>query len=198
MLSDPEEALKQVRKSYRERFDVRWLSPFGFNNSYTITVRREDALQNRWRTISDLAEAASGLRAGFTAEFAERPDGYPGLRKAYNFYFGEIMDLDPAILYQAIANGEVDVICAFATDGRIPANDLKPLTDDRLFFPPYEAAPVIRNACLTAYPEVGEALSLLAGRLDNRTMQDLNFEVDEKRKSPAEVAREFLEKKGLM
>ena len=172
---------------------AQWLQPFGFNNTYAITVRKSDAVGHHLRTISDLAVIARRLRAGFTAEFSQRPDGYPGLRRAYGLAFREVRDLDPSILYQAIANGEVDVICAFATDGRIAALGLQPLTDDRCFFPPYQAAPVIRTAVLAAHPELRRVLGLLAGRLDNSTMQRLNFQVDEKKLTPKQVARQFLE-----
>jgi osmoprotectant transport system permease protein len=191
-IADPEKALDTVRQAYQTRFNAQWLQPFGFNNTYALTVRRQDALHHGWQTISDIEKSASQLRAGFTAEFAERPDGYPGLRHLYDLKFLEIKDLDPAIMYQAIANREVDVICAFATDGRIAAYDLMPLDDDRGFFPPYEAAPVIKKDCLIAYPQVSEALGLLAGSLDNAAMQRLNFEVDGKRMRPADVARKFL------
>lgn len=198
VISDPKKALVHVRKAYHERFRAWWLQPFGFNNTYAITVRKGDAVQHRWRTISDLEDAASQLRAGFTAEFAERPDGYPGLSKVYDIEFLEVKDLDPALMYQAIINKEVDVICAFATDGRIAAHDLTPLEDDRVFFPPYQAAPVVSEQCLTAHPEVGDALSLLGGMLDNATMQRFNFDVDGKKMSPAEVAKTFLKAEGLI
>ena len=191
--SDPEKALDMVRQAYETRFNATWLQPFGFNNTYALTVRREDALAHGWCTISDMVRSGPGLRAGFTAEFAERPDGYPGLKKRYGLDFLEIKDLDPAIMYQAMANREVDVICAFATDGRIAAYDLAPLEDDRGFFPPYQAVPVVRKDCLRSCPRVAEALSLLAGRLDNAAMQRLNFQVDGKGMQPADVAERFLE-----
>jgi osmoprotectant transport system permease protein len=143
VISDPEKALHHVRKAYRERFNAQWLQPFGFNNTYAMTVRKDDAVQKNWRNISDLEDTSIQLRAGFTAEFSERPDGYPGLRKVYDLKFMQIKDLDPTIMYQAVANGEVDVICAFASDGRIAFYDLMPLHDDRGFFPPYQAAPVV-------------------------------------------------------
>jgi len=198
VISDPEKALHHVRKAYLEQIRAGWLQPFGFNNTYTMTVRKDNALQHHWHNISDLEDTASQLRAGFTAEFAERPDGYPGLRRVYNLEFLEVKDLDPAIMYQAIANREVDVICAFATDGRIAAHDLKPLNDDRGFFPPYQAAPVVREQFLIAHPEVADTLSLLDGVLDNAAMQRLNFEVDGKKKSPADVAKAFLKAEGLI
>ena len=197
-MADPVEVFDHVKREYLKRFNLHWLAPFGFNNTYAITVRESDALQHHWRSISDLKKDAPRLRAGFTAEFSERADGYPGLRKRYNLQFRDVRDLDPAIMYQAMANGEVDVICAFATDGRIMANSLKPLNDDRGFFPPYQAAPVVREQFLKVHPEVLKALSLLKGRIDNVVMQRLNFEVDGKKRRPSDVVAEFLEAEGLI
>ncbi|MBN1105987.1 MAG: hypothetical protein JXL84_21430 [Deltaproteobacteria bacterium] len=197
-VTDPAKALDRVRKAYHGRYAVRWLAPFGFNNTYAITVRREDANEQGWKRISDLRHAAPRLRAGFTAEFSERPDGYPVLRKAYDLHFGDVRDLDPSIMMEALAEGEVDVICAFATDGRIAAYELTPLEDDRRFFPPYHAAPLVRESVLRRRPEVGDALSLLGGLLDNGSMRHLNYEVDARKRSPAEVAEEFLHSRGLL
>ncbi|MEJ2717126.1 MAG: glycine betaine ABC transporter substrate-binding protein [Deltaproteobacteria bacterium] len=197
-VSNPKEALKIVRRAYRKRFNAEWLKPFGFNNSYSITVRKDEARRRGWDKISDLAKVAPSLRAGWTAEFSERPDGYPGLQKAYGFRFGEVRDLDPAIMYQAVARGEVDVICAYTTDGRIPAYNLKPLKDDRHFFPPYYAAPVVRSETLRAHPEIRDVLNELGGTLDDSTMQHLNYEVDEKGRTAREVARDFLLSRGLI
>jgi glycine betaine/choline ABC-type transport system substrate-binding protein len=135
---------------------------------------------------------AAELTAGFTAEFAVREDGYPGLRAAYGFGFGETMDMDPGLMYKAVAQKEVDVICAFATDGRIAAYDLKALQDDKRFFPPYFAAPVVRRDALAAHPELRDALAPLADLLDDDAMRKLNLEVDEMKREPAEVAGEFL------
>ena len=192
VISEPEDAFQVVANTYHERFGIQWLRPFGFNNTYAITVRADDAKNKGWKRISDLKIDAPNLRAGFTAEFAERPDGYPGLRKAYGLKFGKISDLDPSLMYQAVYNGEVDVICAFATDGRIASFNLQPLEDDRNFFPPYYAAPIIREETVQKHPEVANALSLIGGRIGDATMQRLNFEVDSKRQSPVDVVRKFL------
>lgn len=197
VISDPEKAFKLVSTAYRERFGLRWLKPLGFNNTYTITVRATDARKQGWTRISDLRKAASGLRAGFTAEFSERPDGYPGLGQKYGLVFGVVRDLDPSLMYAALSNGEVDVICAFATDGRIAAYNLKPLDDDLKFFPPYHAAPVIREGILEEHPELGDVLSILEGLIDNDTMQRLNFEVDGKKRSPVDVAKEWYQSLNL-
>jgi osmoprotectant transport system permease protein len=198
VISDPEEAFRHVDSAYRERYGVVWLKPFGFNNTYAITVRRSDALKHGWVSISDLRATAHRLRAGFTSEFVERPDGYVGLKQIYGLEFGEVRDMDPALMYQAVAKEEVDVICAFATDGRIASYDLKPLRDDRGYFPPYQAASVINEALLDAYPELTKILSSLGGLLDDHLMQDLNFKVDAKKQSPAEVARAFLLARNLI
>ncbi len=198
VIADPEEALRYVTKTYHERFDLQWLKPFGFNNTYAITVRKAEAVKNGWNTISDLEKSANKLTAGFTAEFAERPDGYPGLRQVYHLYFGDVLDFDPSLMYEAIRNKKVDVICAFATDGRIAAYHLRPLQDDRKFFPSYYAAPVVREDILRAHPKLGDILSRLGGLIDNVEMQRLNFEVDGKKRRVAEVAEEFLKAKGIL
>jgi osmoprotectant transport system permease protein len=198
VITDPEKALRYVTKAYHERFNLQWLKPFGFNNTYAITVRKADAEKNSWNTISDLQSSAQGLRAGFTSEFAERPDGYPGLRHAYNLKFGEVRDFDPSLMYEAVAKKEVDVICAFATDGRITSYHLKLLKDDRHFFPPYHAAPVIREDILKKYPKIGDVLELLSGIIDDATMQQLNFEVDAKQRKIGEVVTEFLKEKEIL
>ena len=198
VIADPVQALQAVGLEYARRFEAEWLSPFGFNNTYAITVRRSDASARQLQNISDLAAISSTLRAGFTAEFAERPDGFPGLRDVYGLEFVRVQDLNPAIMYEAIAQEEVDVICAFATDGRIAAFDLQPLEDDKGFFPPYQAAPVVRAEVLNAHPKVRDALGLLAGMLDDNTMQRLNLEVDDHKKSPRVVALDFLETQGIL
>jgi osmoprotectant transport system permease protein len=196
--TDPEEVFRLVSGVYEESFGLGWLGPFGFNNTYAIAVRDEAAERRGWRKISDLAEEARGLKAGFTAEFSERPDGYPGLRKAYGFEFGQVLNLDPALMYEAVKRGEVDLITAFSTDSRIPGYDLVILEDDRRFFPPYFAAPVVREEALKAHPGIRRALAPLEGLLDEETMRKLNYSVDQDRRAVREVVREYLESEGLL
>lgn len=198
VISSPTDSYQTVAQAYHEQFDCQWLEPLGFNNTYAITVRQSDAEENGWATIEDLAPVADSLRAGFTAEFAERPDGYPGLKEAYGFSFGSVRDLDPGLMYPAIAQDEVDVICAFATDGRIAAYNLEPLEDNRGFFPPYFAAPVVRQDTLKEYPEIRQAINALAGLLNNEQMQKLNYAVDEEKRATDRVAREYLTDRGLV
>jgi len=148
---------------------------------------------------SRFKEKSQGLKAGFDSEFFTRPDGYPGLKKHYGFEFpGEPVHLDPGLMYKAVADKAVDVICGFATDGRIPAYNLAILNDDKGFFPPYYAAPLIRAESLKKFPELADILNRLGGKLSDEKMQNLNYEVDEKGRKVAEVAAEYLLSQGLI
>ena len=120
-MNNPDEVYDRVSGEYLNRFSLVWLEPFGFNNTYTLTVRKQDAMQNKWKVISDLIPVSSKMVAGFSGEFQERPDGYPGFQEVYKFKFGEVHDLDPGLIYEALAKGAVDVIDGYLTDGRIPA-----------------------------------------------------------------------------
>ncbi|MGI9455176.1 MAG: glycine betaine ABC transporter substrate-binding protein, partial [Aeoliella sp.] len=197
-ISDPDAVYEKVARLYREKLNLRVLAPFGFNNAYALCVQKVDAEQHGWKTISDLAKDAAELKAGWQSEFAERPDGYPGLNKTYGMKFAHVADIDAGLMYGAIKNGEVDVIAAYSTDGRIAAYDLVLLEDDRRFFPPYFAVPVVNGKTLKEHPELADALAPLAGLLDNDTMQKLNLAVDEHKRSPEVVAREFLVERGLI
>lgn len=194
----PDKVFILVAEAYHRRFDLRWLPPFGFNNTYALAVRSADAKNRHWKTIGDLAQHASGLRAGFTAEFSERPDGYPGLRDRYGFVFGSVIDLDPSLMYDAVRNEEVDVITAFSTDSRIRGYNLTLLQDNLSYFPPYRAAPVVRADVLERHPEIARALAPLAGIINEEAMQELNFRVDQENTRPSIVAEEFLREHGLL
>ena len=176
---------------------MHWLPPFGFNNTYAIAVRDSEAESRDWATISDLKSDARKLKAGWTFEFSERPDGYPGLKSHYDFEFGQLIDLEASLMYQAMIQGEVDVICAFSTDGRIVEHDLRVLQDDEHFFPPYEAAPVIRRETLRRHPHLETILTKLSSQLDDESMRRLNGQVDNQKLSPKKVASVFLEQSGL-
>lgn len=196
-IHDAERINTIVQSAYEEKFDCRWLQPFGFDNTYTLALRSGDAERKGWKTFSDLKDAAPALRAGFTHEFIGRTDGLPGLKKEYGLEFKSVQALAPTLMYQALKDGQVDVICAFATDGRIQAYKLATLADDRGFFPPYAAAPVVRSTLLKARPQLEKVLNLLAGKIDDQTMRRLNYQVDEHQKDPADVASEFLKELGL-
>jgi osmoprotectant transport system permease protein len=191
----PDEVYDFVSQEYEKQFNLKWLPPFGFNNTYAFAVRNEDAVKNGWEKVSDLTSAADSLKAGFTAEFSERPDGYPGFQKAYHIAFGKVINLDPALMYDAVKEAQVDIITAFSTDSRIPGYNLFILEDDKSFFPPYYAAPVVRKEVIEKYPEVQKALALLSNLIDEKTMQGLNFEVDQNKREVKEIVREFLKKR---
>jgi osmoprotectant transport system permease protein len=187
---------KQVLETVRQRYAATgrtMLSPLGFNNTFAILVRRDTAVQTGVKTISDAARFTPEWRAGFGYEFLEREDGYKGLAKTYGLTFREpprVMELN--LSYRALASNQVDLIAGDATAGAIAALDLVMLADDRQYFPPYDAVPVIRSATVLAHPEVRAALETLAGRIDEETMRRMNEAVDIKRQDPAAVVREFI------
>lgn len=196
--TDPQEVYETVKKEFKNRWNLIWLEPWGFNNTYTLAVKEEFAKQNNIETFSDLAKFADQLIFGCTMEFIERPDGYPGFKKAYGFSFKEAKAMDPGLMYAAIDNDLVQVISAFATDGLLVAHNLKILKDDKNFFPPYHAAPLVNGEVLEKYPGIAEALNKLANSITDEDMQKLNYKVDGEGKDPAQVAREFLKERGII
>lgn len=193
-----EQIYQQVKADYLKNFNIIWLAPFGFNDTQALVVRKDFAQQHHLNTISDLVSIVKQLTIGVPAEFIERPDAYLGLKKVYGLEFGDVRQMDPGLMYKAIANKNVDVIMAFSTDGRIPEYNLQLLQDDKHLFPAYYAAPLIRGEVLQAHPEIANTLQPLLGLLDNKTMQQLNYRVDVKKIPPETVAKEFLLSKGLL
>jgi osmoprotectant transport system permease protein len=185
-----------VARASEARFGVRWLPPLGFQNTYAVAVRRATADSLRLRTLGDLARAAPGLRAGLTADFIGRPDGLPGLARAYGLRFAVVRPLAPAVKYQALAARAVDVIDGYSTDGLLAKYDLVVLEDDRRFFPPYEAAPVLGPRAARR-ADVVAALTLLGGRLDEARMRALNRRVEVDGEDVARVAADALGALGL-
>jgi len=183
---------------YPEEFNAVWLDQIGFNNTYAMVVTRETAEAYELETISDLRNHAGDLTLGSEPEFPVREDGLPGLQDTYEFEFGNVVTMDAGLLYSAADSGEVDVITATSTDGRIPALDMVILEDDRQFFPPYYAAPVINQDLLEEYPELEGLLNQLAGTIDDETMAQMNYQVDEEGAQPQDVARTFLEEQGII
>jgi len=195
--TDPDTALARVRQAYREEFNVEWLEPLGFNNTFAILVRGEDARRLGLRNVSDAAAYTSEWIAGFGYEFSQRADGYPGLAETYGFGFPDtprVMEL--GLTYQALADGQIDLIAGNSTDGLIEVLDLAILADDRQYFPPYDAVPIVRQEVLDQHPEVGEVLRLLGGLISEAEMQQLNYRVDGGREDVSVVVSEFLESKG--
>jgi len=190
--------LNRVRKVFLARWDLQWLAPLGFENAYEIAVRRDLARREGLHTISDLVPLAPRLDAGFGYEFAERPDGLPGLAATYGLSFRSVTRMQQALKYRAAAADEVQVLDVYTTDGRLLTYDLAVLDDDKGFFPPYAAAPLVRGATLARHPEIAGALSLLAGSLDEKTMRGLNLRLQEQGDDPAAVARDALVSLGLV
>lgn len=192
-LHDPDTVYRTVGAEYGRRFGLAWGKPFGFDNTFAILVRRADAVRERLTRISDLARVAPRWRAGFGYEFFERPDGLAGLAKTYGLRFAApptAMDL--GLTYRALADRTVDVIAGNSTDGQIAALDLVALEDDRAYFPPYVAAPVIRAAALAAHPALRRALDELGGKLSNADMRRLNALADVEHRDIAAIARDWL------
>jgi osmoprotectant transport system permease protein len=195
--SDPRQVYRQVATEFRRRYGARWLPPLGFQNTYAIAVRRETARQYSLATLSDLARVSSSLRAGLTPDFIGRPDGLPGIAKAYRIRFREVRALLPAVKYQALAAGEVDVIDGYSTDGFIARYDLVVLEDDRRFFPPYEAAALISSAFAREVPGGVAALTELSGLLTEQNMRQFNRRIEVDGVPVARVAAAALLSLGL-
>lgn len=194
----PEEVYEHVSQYYEDEMPAVWLEELGFNNTYTLTVSGEFAEENNIESISDLEPHAGNMTFGSTAEFQERSDGYIGIQEEYGIEFSSVQTMDSGIQYSALSNEEVDVIDAYATDGRIEAFGFTVLEDNLELFPPYYAAPVIRKDVLEDYPELEDIINQLAGRIDDETMMQMNYEVDEEGRTASEVAREFLSEEGLL
>src|SRR6476469_3981942 len=190
-ISDPKKVL-----DYPKQFKAEWTEPLGFNNSFAIVMRGDEAKKLNLQTLSQLGKAAPNLRAGFGPEFNEREDGFPGLAKTYGIKFREEpKELLLGLLYQALQQKEVDVIAGNTTDGLIQSLGLVVLKDDKNYFPPYEAVPVVRSQILEKYPELRPVLAELGGKISEEDMRRLNYQVDKKQQEAGEVAQEFLQQK---
>jgi glycine betaine/choline ABC-type transport system substrate-binding protein len=188
----------QIKSEYSRQFNLEVGKPFGFNNTFAIEIRGDDARRLGLKTISEAATYTPQWRAGFGYEFMERPDGYKGLAATYGLRFAEsprIMDL--GLLARALKDKQVDLAAGNATDGLIPVLDLFVLEDDRQYFPPYEAVPIMRQDMLALHPSVATALDQLAGKISDDDMRQLNYAVDGQHRDVKEVVKEFLRIKNL-
>jgi glycine betaine/choline ABC-type transport system substrate-binding protein len=193
-----EQSYDIVKTEFEARFGMIWLDPLGFNNTYALLVTQETADELGVATISELVEYAPDLTLGTDIPFPARPDGLPGVEAAYDIHFGDVVPMDVGLLYASLEQGQIDVAVGYSTDGRIPRFDLVILDDDRDYFPPYYAAPVINQDLLEDHPELGDILNQTAGLYDNETMAELNAQVDEEGKDERDVARAFLEEHGII
>jgi glycine betaine/choline ABC-type transport system substrate-binding protein len=196
--SNPKAVYDRVKSEYERRFHLTLGPAFGFNDTFAIEIRGDDARRLHLQTLSQSAQYTPQWRAGFGYEFMERPDGYKGLVATYGLRFAappRIMDL--GLLTRALKEHQVDLIAGNMTDGLIPALDLFVLADDKHYFPPYQAVPVIREQTLAEHPEIRPALNALGNKISDEEMRHLNYEVDGKKRDVKDVVREFLRSKGL-
>jgi len=198
LINDPEELYESVKAAYAEKYDMKWLGMYGFNNTYALAMKRSAAEEMGIETYSDLAEKGGPLVFGAEYDFYEREDGFPGLEDAYGLSFENMVELDIGLKYEAIGTDQVDVINAFSTDGLIKQFDLKVLEDDKMFFPAYNAATIVRQETLDMYPELEAVLETLTGQISDDEMTELNYLVENEKMDPAKVAEDFLKGKGLL
>jgi len=196
---DPGAVYQKVKSLYEQRFQLTLGPAFGFNDTFAMEIRGEDARRLQLKTISQASQFTPQWRAGFGYEFMERPDGFRGLAATYGLRFAEpprVMDL--GLLARALQSHQVDLVAGNTTDGLIPALGLFVLEDDKRYFPPYEGVPVVRQQVVEQHPEVVQALSRLAGQISDQEMQRLNYAVDGQHRDVREVVHEFLSQKGLL
>jgi glycine betaine/choline ABC-type transport system substrate-binding protein len=195
--SDAGEVFRSVRREYRSRWRLEWLDPLGFNNTFAMVIRGEEARAAGIKTISDAARVRAGWRLGAGYEFEQRPDGLAGLLRTYGLFLREPpKSMDLGLLYKALEQRQVDMIAANSTDGLLSVLDVRVLEDDQRYFPPYQAALVVRSGLLLD-PEVKKALAELSGKFSDETMRRLNHQVDGEHRRASDVAAAFLERAGL-
>ena len=195
---DPAAVFGQVQREYRRRFNFEVMPPLGFNNTFAIVIRGETARRLHLKTISEAASFAPQWRAGFGYEFMERPDGYAGFVRTYGLRFAsEPRILDLGLLYRALLDKQVDLVAGNSTDGLLSARDLAVLEDDKRYFPPYQAVPIVRSETLMRFPPLRKVMEDLAGKISETEMQKMNYEVVGEQRDISAVAKAFLRSKGL-
>jgi osmoprotectant transport system substrate-binding protein len=191
--SDPAAVMETVRTEYRRRWGLEWLDPLGFDNTFAMVVRGPQARAEGIATLSDAARRKQGWTLGVGYEFLQRPDGLAGLLRTYHLPLdGAPKSMDLGLLYSALEQKQVDMAAANATDGMLSVLDVQVLRDDRHYFPPYQAAVVVRSESLKAHPGLRAALNQLAGKISAAAMRDLNHKVDGAHQPVATVARAWL------
>lgn len=195
--NDPDILYEKLQKGYEEK-GLHWTGLYGFQNSYVLAVRKEAADQDQLKTFSDLAAVSDKLVFGGNPDYMEREDGFNYLASAYNMNFKDVKDIDIALKYKAMADSEIDVTNAYTTDAQLSAADVTLLEDDRHIFATYYGATVVRQDTLKKYPKLGETLEKLTGQISDDEMRAMNYAVEIDKKDEKDVAKEFLESKGLL
>ncbi|MFW6284853.1 MAG: glycine betaine ABC transporter substrate-binding protein [Bacillota bacterium] len=197
LIDDPDELYDNVKEAYEEEYGILWSGMYGFNNAFGLAVREETAEEHDLKTYSDLAEVSDEMVFGAEADFYERDDGYDPLVDAYGFDFEDTSELDIGLKYEAMGSKDIDVINIFTTDGRLEEFDLEVLEDDKRFFPTYYGATLVREEIADEHPDLMDAVNKLEGEISDEAMTEMNYRVENDDEDPEEVAREFLEEKGL-
>lgn len=197
-LRDPVKIYDYVKEQFKEKYNIVWLGRSGFYNNYDLAVRPEIAEQYNLKTYSDLAKVSDKLIIVADVNFMDRVDCYPLLKEKYGMNFKDAITVDVVLKYSAIANKQADVINNYTTDAQIAEIGLVQLIDDKHAFPAYDSAPVARAAVLKMYPEIETLLNSLEGKISNAGMTEMNYRVEIKGEEPADVARDFLIKNGLI
>ena len=193
-----ESKFDELQKEYKEKYNLEYVNLYGFNNTYGLAVNKDIAKKYNLKTYSDLAKVSNNLIFGAEYDFFEREDGYKELQKVYNMNFKKQIDMDIGLKYQAMKDKKIDVMVIFTTDGQLAISDVVVLEDDKKMYPSYRAGTVIRSEILSEYPELKPVLEKLNNILDDKTMADLNYQVESEGKKPEDVAREYLQEKGLL
>ena len=197
-ISDPKAVYQRLKTAYSKQFGLEVAQLLGFENTFAMIIRGEDARAHNLQTLSQVAQYTSQWQAGFGYEFLNREDGFPGLAKTYGLKFikqPRVMDL--GLIYRALIDNQVDIVAGNSTDAQIARLDLEILQDDKRYFPPYEAAPIIRQATLKKYPQLRQAIAQLGGLINEEEMRRLNYQVEGDLRDIKEVVREFLQSKKL-
>lgn len=181
-----------------EQDELVYLKPMGFNNTYALAVPEEFAEANDINTITDLDGAKNEIKAGFTLEFSDREDGYLGIQEVYGITFPNLTTMQAKLRYQAVESGDVNLVDAYSTDAEIKQFDLRVLEDDKNLFPPYQGAALLRKETLDEHPELEDILNKLENQINDDEMRDMNYQVTVEGKTTYEVAKVFLESKGLL
>ena len=193
-----ESKFDELQKEYKEKYNLEYVNLYGFNNTYGLAVNKDIAEKYNLKTYSDLAAVSNNLIFGAEYDFFEREDGYKELQKVYNIDFKKKIDMDIGLKYQAMKDKKIDVMVIFTTDGQLAISDVVVLEDDKKMYPSYRAGTVVRSKILSEYPELKVVLEKLNNILDDKTMADLNYQVESEGKKPEDVAREYLQEKGLL
>ena len=197
-LLPPDQLFSELQKEYSREYGLKWVAPYGFNNTYSLAVSNEMAKKYNLKTFSDLALYPDLFTFGAEYDFYEINDGYADLCAYYNLKFKKNLDMDIGLKYEAMKSGKIDVINIFTTDGQLSHANLTVLKDDKHFFPSYYCATIVREETLKEHPELERILEKMNGILTDQEMADMNYKVDVEHRTEREVAVEFLKKKGLL